>query len=100
MSDSKEKYEPKPIKSVLKDIIAQKSLKKGVQQIKICNAWGEIMGDHILSYTDEVRFSQNILYVTLSSAPLKMELSYGLDSLVKRINDHLGDEFIHKITLV
>ena len=100
MSDSKEKYEPKSIKSVLKDIIAQKSLKKGVQQIKICNAWGEIMGGHILSYTDEVRFSHNILYVTLRSAPLKMELSYGLDSLVKRINDHLGDEFVHKITLV
>ena len=100
MSDYKEKYDPKPIKSVLKDIIAQKPLKKGVQQIKICNAWGETMGDHILSYTDEVRFSHNTLYVTLRSAPLKMELSYGLDSLVKRINDHLGDEFVRKITLV
>ena len=100
MSDSKEKYKPKSIKSILKDIIAQKPLKKGVQQIKICNAWGEIMGDHILSYTDDVRFSQSTLYVTLRSAPLKMELDYGLDSLVKRINDHLGDEFVHKITLV
>tara|TARA_B100001094_G_C17901970_1_gene656917 strand:- start:248 stop:550 length:303 start_codon:yes stop_codon:yes gene_type:complete len=100
MSDSKEKYEPKPIKSVLKDIIAQKPLKKGVQQIKICNAWGETMGDHILSYTNEVRFSHNTLYVTLHSASLKMELSYGLDSLVKRINDHLGDELVRKITLI
>ena len=100
MSDSKEKYEPKPIKSVLKDIIAQKPLKKGVQQIKICNAWGETMGDHILSYTNEVRFSHNTLYVNLHSASLKMELSYGLDSLVKRINDHLGDELVRKITLI
>ena len=100
MSDSKEKYEPKPIKSVLRDIIAQKPLKKGVQQIKICNAWGETMGDHILSYTNEVRFSHNTLYVTLHSASLKMELSYGLDSLVKRINDHLGDEIVRKITLI
>ena len=100
MSDSKEKFEPKPIKSVLKDIIAQKPLKKGVQQIKICNAWGETMGDHILSYTNEVRFSHNTLYVTLHSASLKMELSYGLDSLVKRINDHLGDELVRKITLI
>ena len=100
MSDSKEKFEPKPIKSVLKEIIAQKPLKKGIRQIKICNAWGETMGDHILSYTDEVHFSHNTLYVTLHSAPLKMELSYGLDSLVKRINDHLGDELVRKITLI
>ena len=100
MSDSKEKYVPKLIKSVLKDVIAQKPLKKGIQQIRICNAWGETMGSHILSYTDEVRFSQNTLYVKLRSAPLKMELSYGLDTLVKRINDHLGGEFVQKITLV
>ena len=100
MSDSKEKYVPKIIKSILKDVIAQKPLKKGIQQIRICNAWGETMGNHILSYTDEVRFSHNTLYVTLRSAPLKIELSYRLDSLIKRINDHLGDEFIHKITLV
>ena len=58
------------------------------------------MGNNILSYTDEVRFSQNTLYVTLRSAPLKMELSYGLETLVKRINDHLGGEFVQKITLV
>lgn len=100
MSDFKDKYEPKPIKSVLKDIIAQKPLKRGVQQIRICNAWGETMGAHIETYTDEVRFSHNTLYVTLRSAPLKMELSYGLESLVKRMNDHLGGEFVQKITLV
>lgn len=100
MIDPKEKYEPKSIKYVLKKIIAQKPLKKGVQQLRICNAWEETMGVHIASYTDEVRFSHNILYVTLRSAPLKMELSFGLESLVGRINDHLGGEFIQKITLV
>ena len=100
MSDSNNKFDPKPIKSVLDDIIAQKPLKKGMQQIRICNAWGEIMGENIIHYTEDVRFSHNNLYVTLRSAPLKMELSYGLDSIVKRINDHLGGSFIQKIVLV
>ena len=100
MSDSNNKFDPKPIKSVLDDIIAQKPLKKGMQQIRICNAWGEIMGENIIQYTEDVRFSHNNLYVTLRSAPLKMELSYGLDSIVKRINDHLGGSFIQKIFLV
>ena len=100
MSDSNDKYEPKPIKSVLQYIVGQKSLKKGVQKVRICNAWEETIGPHIQNYTDEVRFSHNTLYVTVSSAPLKMELSYGLDSLVKRINNHLGGDFVQKITLV
>ena len=100
MRNSKEKYQPKQIESVLKDILAQKPLKKGIQKIRICNAWGETMGDHIASYTNEVRFSRKTLYVKLHSAPLKMELSFKLDSLVKRINDHLGGEFIKKINLI
>ena len=100
MTNPNDKYEPKPIKSVLKDIIAQKPLQKGVQQIRICNAWAETMGEHIASYTDEVRFSHNILFVTLRSAPLKMELSYGLKDLVVRINEHLEGEYVQKITLV
>ena len=100
MSNPKKKYEPKPIKSVLKDIIDQKQLKKGVQKIRICNAWAETMGEHIANYTDEVRFSHNTLYVTLHSAPLKMELSYGLDELVKRINEHLEGDYVQKIALI
>lgn len=100
MSNPKDKYEPKPIKSVLQDIVAQQPLKKGVQQVRICNAWAETMGQYVQSYTDAVRFSHNTLYVTLSSAPLKMELSYGQDTLVKRINVHLGGDFIKKIRFV
>ena len=67
MRDSKKDFDPKSIKNVLQDIVGQKSLKKGVQNIRICNAWGEIVGKNIIQYTDEVKFSHNILYVTLHS---------------------------------
>ena len=100
MSNPKKQFEPKPIKSVLEELISQKPLKKGVEKVRICNAWSETMGEHISSYTEEVRYSHNTLYVTLRSAPLKMELSYGLDALVDRINNHLGGTFIQKITLI
>ena len=100
MNYSKNKFDPKPIKVVLDDIIGQKSLKKGVQNIRICNAWGELMGKHILQYTDEVRFSHNTLYVSLHSAPLKMELKYDLEKIVTRLNEHLKKTLIKKIVLI
>ena len=40
MSDFQKKFDPKPIKSVLQDIVGQKSLKKGVQNVRICNSIG------------------------------------------------------------
>lgn len=93
-------FEPKSIKTVLQDLVSQKQLKRGIETLRICNAWGEIMGKNITNYTDEVRFSNHTLYVHLRSAALKMELSYRLETLVKRINEHLGGIFVKKIVLI
>ena len=93
------KLYPKPIKDILKDIVSQKSLKKGMENVRICNAWGEVMGDNIIQYTGDISFSYNILYVGLSSAPLKMELTYKLETIVKRLNSHLECAVIKKIIL-
>lgn len=100
MSNSKNKFEAKTLKEVLKDIVAQKPLQKGVQNVRICNSWSEVMGENIKQYTDQVRFSHNTLYVQLRSAPLKMELSYELELIKQRLNTHLDGAFIQKIVLL
>ena len=57
------------------------------------------MGENIQKYTTQVRFSHNILYVSLKSAPLKMELKFNIEVIKARLNKHLGKEFIKKIVL-
>ena len=93
------KFKIKSIKDVLKEVITQKPLIKGVQNVRICNSWGEVMGENIQKYTTQVRFSHNILYVSLKSAPLKMELKFNIEVIKERLNNHLGKEFIKKIVL-
>ena len=93
------KFKIKSIKDVLKEVITQKPLIKGVQNVRICNSWGEVMGENIQKYTTQVRFSHNILYVSLKSAPLKMELKFNIEVIKARLNKHLGKEFIKKIVL-
>ena len=93
------KFKIKSIKDVLKEVITQKPLIKGVQNVRICNSWGEVMGENIQKYTTQVRFSHNILYVSLKSAPLKMELKFNIEVIKGRLNKHLGKEFIKKIVL-
>ena len=93
------KFKTKSIKDVLKEVITQKPLIKGVQNVRICNSWAEVMGENIQKYTAQVRFSHNILYVSLKSAPLKMELKFNIDVIKGRLNKHLGKEFIKKIVL-
>ncbi len=99
MEKSKNRFETKTLKEVLKDVISQKPLKKGVENIRICNSWEEVMGENIKTYTAQVRFSHNILYVNLISAPLKAELKYKLELIKDRLNIHLGGKFIKKVIL-
>ena len=99
MEKSKNRFETKTLKEVLKDVISQKPLKKGVENIRICNSWEEVMGNNIKTYTSQVRYSHNILYVNLLSAPLKVELKYKLELIKDRLNIHLGGKFIKKVVL-
>ena len=96
---SKKKFETLALKQILEKVVNQKQLKRGVQNIRICNSWEEVMGKNIVSYTDQVRYSNNILYVKIKSAPLKMELKFSLDLIKDKLNDHLEKSLIKKVVV-
>ena len=50
-------------------------------------------------YTQEVSLRGKTLYVHLTSAPLREELSYGKEKILKHLNDALGSNEIQKIVL-
>lgn len=97
MSKQEGRFEPKKLNKVLEEIVTQKQLKKGLTSVKVSEAWGKVMGEHIQQYTQSVRFHNGILYVAINSAPLKMELTYGKEKMIKLINEHLENPLIEKI---
>ena len=96
---SKKKFETLALKQILDKVVNQKQLKRGVQNIRVCNSWKEVMGKNIFSYTDQVRYSNNILYVKIKSAPLKMELKFNLDLIKNKLNKHLEKSLIKKVVI-
>ena len=76
-----------------------KYLAKGLNQIKIKQAWEATIGPHVGQYTQEVSLRGKTLYVHLTSAPLREELSYGKEKILKHLNDALGSNEIQKIVL-
>ena len=97
--ESKKKIETLALKQILKKVINQKQLKKGMQNIRVCNSWGEVMGKNIVIYTEQVKYSNEILYVKVKSAPLKMELKYKLDMIKDKLNKHLERSLIKKVII-
>ena len=65
------------ISDVLKQFIQVNKLEAGMDKIDVEQAWKNLMGNGVNSYTQEVILKGSTLYVKLTSAVLREELSYG-----------------------
>ncbi len=95
----KKESESYRIKDILPEFLKENNLQKGIDKISVKEAWSEVMGKGVMSYTDDVRLSGKILIVKLSSSTLREELSYGKEMIIKRINQALGKELITALRL-
>ena len=87
------------IGDVLKQFIEKNKLQSGMDKISVEEAWKSLMGNGVNNYTKEVVLKGTTLYVSLTSAVLREELSYGKQKIVKMINDELGKEVVKEIIL-
>lgn len=93
----KRQHESKKIGSILKEMIEGNPLEKGIDSVRIREVWEQQMGTSILAYTEEIMLKNNTLFVTLSSAVLREELSYGKEKIINLLNESLDKEVIKKI---
>ena len=85
------------IGDVLKEFIEKNKLQAGMDKINVEEAWKSLMGNGVNSYTKEVVLKGTTLYVSLTSAVLREELSYGKQKIVKMINEELRKEVIKEV---
>lgn len=87
------------IGDVLKAFIETNKLQAGMNKIDVQQAWKNLMGNGVNSYTKEVVLKGTTLYVALTSAVLREELSYGKQKIIKMINEELGKEVVKDVIL-
>jgi hypothetical protein len=87
------------ISDVLKEIIGSNKLQSGIDQVAVKEAWKNLMGNGVNTYTRNILLKGSTLYVELTSAVLREELNYGKDKIIKMINEELGKEVITVVVL-
>jgi hypothetical protein len=88
-----------PIGDILKEIIQQNKLQPGMDQVSVKDAWKNLMGNGVNSYTKNVVLKNGTLYVELTSAVLREELMYGKDKIIRMINDELRRDVVKEVVL-
>ena len=87
------------ISDILKEIIQKNKLQPGIDDVLVKEAWKSLMGNGVNSYTRNIILKNETLYVELTSAVLREELTYGKDKIIKLINEELRRDVVKKVVL-
>ena len=87
------------IKDAMKQFLNQSKLKGDIQGLQIEEVWETLMGKTISRYTDSIKIFHRTLHITTHVAPLKQELLYQKENIIKRVNEALGDNVIDQVII-
>ena len=80
----------KSFKSAFNNFLKEENLEHTYKQKQLIANWEQIMGKTIASRTSKIFFSDKVLFVKLSSAPLKNEMLHAKDQLLQIIEKEMG----------
>lgn len=87
------------LSDALQQFIQENHLEKGIDKIEVRDAWMQLMGNGVASYTESVKLKNDILFVSLTSSVLREELSYGKQKIIEMLNEQLGKNLIKELIL-
>ncbi|GAB4311803.1 MAG: hypothetical protein Kow00127_02010 [Bacteroidales bacterium] len=85
------------LKEALKRLISEYRLNDGLTRMKITVIWEKTTGPYISRHTEKVLVKNRVLFVYLTSASLRNELSYSKKQLLDTINKALGTDYLEDI---
>ena len=95
----RKKHNEVKLKDALKGMLDFYKLKGKYQQSRIKQLWPEVMGVAVAKYTTNMNIYKRTLFVTISSAPLRQELSMGCDKIKDNINKALEEDYLEKVVI-
>ena len=97
---SKRASEFQPIDELMKEMLQENNLQSGMDTIAVKEAWLDVMGQGVMTYTNTIELKKNILVVRLSSSALREELSYRKDKIITMLNENMNKTVIKRIKLL
>lgn len=93
------RHNDKHIKDVMNQLVDDFKLKDKLYEQKLSEFWNTKMGPMFPKYTTRFFVNKKTLFVNISSASLRHELSVQKEGLIARCNEELGEEFLERIVI-
>ncbi len=87
------------IGDAIKLFLKKSKLKTGIQALQIEEVWVKLMGKTIAKYTERIQIINHTLVIKTHVGPLKQELMYQKEKIIKRVNEELGEHVIKEVII-
>jgi predicted nucleic acid-binding Zn ribbon protein len=77
--------------------LRQEGLEIPLNEKRLIDAWAEVMGTTIASRSKALFIKNQVLYIEVTSAPLRQQLMMGRQQLVIKLNQYVGAQVITNI---
>lgn len=74
-------------------------MKPRLTEVRIQENWEQMMGKTISRYTENIQLIDGKLMITTTVAPLKQELNYSKDKIIKLVNEMLGERVVREVII-
>ncbi len=86
--------------SILARYLRSEGLETPLNEHRLVNAWGEVMGAAVARYTGKVSIYNRTLYVELLSPALRSNLFMRRAELVRRLNAYVNADVISDVRFI
>jgi len=87
------------MKEAIDKMLQESNWKQRYQAIRLQQDGELLVGKTAAKHTQQVQIRENTLLVFTNVAALKHELTFSKELLMQKINEHLGERFIHDIVI-
>jgi predicted nucleic acid-binding Zn ribbon protein len=91
------KSNTQPLKDILREYIDALGHRKKLKEVHITSNWKKLMGPTIARHTQSIFIRKKVMYIQLDSSVVRNELLMRHDSILKHLNDSVGENIIDKI---
>ncbi|MCK9159860.1 MAG: DUF721 domain-containing protein [Bacteroidaceae bacterium] len=89
--------EAQPIGLLVQQYLRNEGLESPLNEQRLLNAWPEILGSSIASYTSNLYIRNQVLFVHVSSSVLRQDLMMSREKLILQLNQKAGATVINDI---
>ena len=85
------------INDLVNQLLKELKIDHKLKEVRLINSWNEVLGNNIARATSKIFIKNRVLFVYLNSPVVRNELMMLKSTIIKSLNDKVGEKIIDDI---